>query len=72
MSLVNEMKLYSTLMKLLKTERDGIVMPRLAGIFGEWVAEQDLIDLLAIGEYRFLRTALSGEAGETNERLYNK
>ena len=29
-------------------------------------------DLLAMGEYRFLRVASSGEARETNERTYNK
>ena len=28
---------------------------------------KDLIDVLAIGEYGFLRTASSGEARETNE-----
>ena len=29
-------------------------------------------DLLAMSEYRFLRIASSGEARETNERMYNK
>ena len=29
-------------------------------------------DLLAMGEYRFLRIASSGEARETTERMYNK
>ena len=49
-SLADEMKLIDIVpwWNHEKIERAGIVSPRWAGIFEEWVTVQDLIDLLAI------------------------